>query len=183
MYQRNRIFCFSKLFTKYAKSYSINEISDFFSFNKQFIFNSVIFDKISSLNNDIEDEHQNIPIFTFNNDENNFVKNKIISNLNHNFFNFILENSPKLRMKNEINSKKSGKKINQIKTPSNKIRKRKKGKIQIRINTNQNLENRNFRNNNLKNIRYNTESKKNSLKSKRAFQKYLEIQQDSDLIL
>jgi len=183
MYQRNRIFCFSKLFTKYAKSYSINEISDFFSFNKQFIFNSVIFDKISSLNNDIEDEHQNIPIFTFNNDENNFVKNKIISNLNHNFLNDKLENSPKLRMKNEINAKKSEKKINQIKTPSNKIRKRKKGKIQIRINTNQNLENKNFRNNNLKNIRYNTESKKNSLKSKRAFQKYLEIQQDADLIL
>ena len=42
MYQRNRIFYFSKLFTKYAKSYSINEISDFFSFNKQYIFNSVI---------------------------------------------------------------------------------------------------------------------------------------------
>ena len=42
LYQRNRIYHFSLLFNKYAKNYSIGEISDFFSFNKQFIFNSSI---------------------------------------------------------------------------------------------------------------------------------------------
>ena len=35
IFQRNRILNFSKLFTKYAKNYSIQEISDFFTFNKQ----------------------------------------------------------------------------------------------------------------------------------------------------
>ena len=43
MYQRNRIFNFSKLYRQFAKNYSISEISDFFSFNRQFIFNSIIF--------------------------------------------------------------------------------------------------------------------------------------------
>ena len=46
IYQRNRILNFSKLFSKFAKNYSINEISDFFTFNKQFIFNSSLYDKV-----------------------------------------------------------------------------------------------------------------------------------------
>ena len=50
LYQRNRIFNFSALFNKYAKNYSIGEISDFFSFNKQFIFNSSIYDKVTNNN-------------------------------------------------------------------------------------------------------------------------------------
>ena len=183
MYQRNRIFYFSKLFTKYGKSYSINEISDFFSFNKQFIFNSVIFDRISTLNNDMGEEYQNNTTLDYTNDDNNNMKKKIISNLNYNFFDDKIENSKKLIMKNEINTKKYEKKINKTKSASNKTSKRKKGKIEIRINTNQNFEKNNLRNNNLKNIRYNTEPKKNLMKSKRAFQKYLEIQQDADLIL
>ena len=62
MYQRNRIFHFSKLFSKYAKNYSISEISDFFSFNKQFIFNSAIYDRVTG--NNIEDEeYQNTATF------------------------------------------------------------------------------------------------------------------------
>ena len=36
IFQRNSILNFSKLFTKYAKNYSISEISDFFTFNKKF---------------------------------------------------------------------------------------------------------------------------------------------------
>ena len=40
LYQRNRIHNFSTLFSRYAKNYSISEISDFFSFNQKFIFNS-----------------------------------------------------------------------------------------------------------------------------------------------
>ena len=154
MYQRNRIFYFSKLFTKYAKSYSIYEISDFFSFNKQFIFNSVIFDRISTLNNDMEEEFQNNTTFDFNNDHNNNIKEKNISNLNHNFCDDKIENSQKLKIKNEIKVKKNEKKINQTKSVSNKISKRKKGKIEIRINTNQNLESNNLRHNNIKNIIY-----------------------------
>ena len=54
MYQRNRIYHFSKSFTKYAKNYSINEISDFFTFNRQFIFNSAIYDRVITLNKDNE---------------------------------------------------------------------------------------------------------------------------------
>jgi len=57
IYQRNRILNFSELFNKYAKNYSIQEISDFFTFNKQFIFNSIIYDKVS--NNNMNNELQN----------------------------------------------------------------------------------------------------------------------------
>ena len=65
IFQRNRILNFSKLFTKYAKNYSIREISDFFTFNKQFIFNSTIYDKVVTNNinlyqNDINDSNYNI---------------------------------------------------------------------------------------------------------------------------
>ena len=67
IFQRNRILNFSKLFTKYAKNYSIREISDFFTFNKQFIFNSSIYDKVYSSNmNDFQNENEN------NNNMNNF---------------------------------------------------------------------------------------------------------------
>ena len=60
IFQRNRILNFSKLFTKYAKNYSIREISDFFTFNKQFIFNSSIYDKVYSSNmNDFQNENEN----------------------------------------------------------------------------------------------------------------------------
>ena len=48
LYQRNRIHNFSMLFNKYAKNFSISEISDFFSFNQKFIFNSSIYDRVIS---------------------------------------------------------------------------------------------------------------------------------------
>ena len=46
LFQRNRIFNFIKNYCKYAKDYSIGEIYEFFLVNKQFIFNSVIYDNI-----------------------------------------------------------------------------------------------------------------------------------------
>ena len=70
IFQRNRILNFSKLFTKYAKNYSIREISDFFTFNKQFIFNSSIYDKVFSNNNLYQNEMNNNS--NFNMDNNNF---------------------------------------------------------------------------------------------------------------
>ena len=108
IFQRNRILNFSRLFTKYAKNYSIQEISDFFSFNKQFIFNSIIYDKVSSSNinnefpnemsntnnnnNNNNDNINNIP-YEFNNPETNYIntepnnKNKnLIDNNNTNIF-------------------------------------------------------------------------------------------------
>ena len=105
IFQRNRILNFSRLFTKYAKNYSIQEISDFFSFNKQFIFNSIIYDKVSSsninnefpnemnnTNNNNNDNINNIP-YEFNNPETNYIntepnnKNKnLIDNNNANIF-------------------------------------------------------------------------------------------------
>ena len=51
LYQRNRIHNFSILFSKYAKNYSISEISDFFSFNQKFIFNSSIYDRVMMTQN------------------------------------------------------------------------------------------------------------------------------------
>jgi len=104
IFQRNRILNFSKLFTKYAKNYSIQEISDFFTFNKQFIFNSIIYDKVSSsnINNEFQNEMSNTNInndnmnnmpYEFNNPETNYIntepnnKNKnLIDNNNTNAF-------------------------------------------------------------------------------------------------
>ena len=105
IFQRNRILNFSRLFTKYAKNYSIQEISDFFTFNKQFIFNSIIYDKVSSsnvnnefpnemsnTNNNNNDNINNIP-YEFNKPETNYIntepnnKNKnLIDNNNANIF-------------------------------------------------------------------------------------------------
>ena len=101
IFQRNRILNFSKLFTKYAKNYSIQEISDFFTFNKQFIFNSIIYDKVSAsnLNNELQNElnnsainnENNNPIFDPNNiQEVNYLntepnnKNNMNNNINNN---------------------------------------------------------------------------------------------------
>ena len=103
IFQRNRIINFSKLFTKYAKNYSIQEISDFFTFNKQFIFNPIIYDKVSSsnINNDFQNELNNTNInndnmnnlaYESNNPETNYIntepnnrKNNTISANNPNF--------------------------------------------------------------------------------------------------
>ena len=103
IFQRNRIINFSKLFTKYAKNYSIQEISDFFTFNKQFIFNPIIYDKVSSsnINNDFQNELNNTNInndnmnnlaYESNNPETNYINtepnnrnNNTISANNPNF--------------------------------------------------------------------------------------------------
>ena len=71
LYQRNRIHNFSVLFSKYAKNYSISEISDFFSFNQKFIFNSSIYDRVimSQNQNDIWDNENNNENINDNNDE------------------------------------------------------------------------------------------------------------------
>ena len=76
LYQRNRIYNFSLLFNKYAKNYSISEISDFFSFNKQFIFNSSIYDRVMMTSYDQnENENEN-----YINDENNLDNNNNYDN-------------------------------------------------------------------------------------------------------
>ena len=100
IYQRNRILNFSKLFTKYAKNYSIQEISDFFTFNKQFIFNSIIYDKVSTSNlnnefqndannNDVNNDNTNNLAFESNNPETNYLNtepnNKSNNNINQNY--------------------------------------------------------------------------------------------------
>lgn len=51
MYQRNRIYNFSKVFNKNAKNYSMDEIIQFFENNKQFLFVPKIYDEIISSNN------------------------------------------------------------------------------------------------------------------------------------
>ena len=51
MYQRNRIFNFSKFYNKTAKNYSMEEIIKFFEDHKQFILVPKIFEEIKSTNN------------------------------------------------------------------------------------------------------------------------------------
>ena len=88
IFQRNRILNFSRLFTKYAKNYSIQEISDFFTFNKQFIFNSIIYDKVSSsnINNEFPNEMSNNPETNYINTEPNNKNKNLIDNNNTNIF-------------------------------------------------------------------------------------------------
>ena len=108
IFQRNRIINFSKLFTKYAKNYSIQEISDFFTFNKQFIFNPIIYDKVSSsnINNDFQNELNNTNInndnmnnlaYESNNPETNYINtepnNRNNNTINANNPNFIFNQS------------------------------------------------------------------------------------------
>ena len=93
IFQRNRILNFSKLFAKYAKNYSIREISDFFTFNKQFIFNSSIYDKVFTNNinayeNEIENANYNLENNNYDqlNQEINYINSNpnFENNLNNN---------------------------------------------------------------------------------------------------
>ena len=73
MYQRNRIFTFSTCFNKSAKEYTIREIFQFFDYNKQFLFNKSIYNKLikskKSLN--IKDNKSN-RMHKFKNENNHF---------------------------------------------------------------------------------------------------------------
>ena len=136
IFQRNRILNFSKLFTKYAKNYSIQEISDFFTFNKQFIFNSIIYDKVSSsnINSELQNEmnnpginndNNNIMVFEQNNNNNQEVNylntepnNK--NNMNNNMSMNINNNYLMTQKVNNKNYKGSIKNTNQIMIPKTK---------------------------------------------------------------
>ena len=219
MFQRNRIFHFSKLFSKYAKNYSISEISDFFGFNKQFIFNSAIYDRVIGTNNEEEEEYQNTG--TFINNNNNFSNNDIYNQENmfnsqrqiHNLNNsdFDKEDIPeKLNIKkkefqpkkyfniNNNNSKNNNKNVEEINKKKNNNNKKVKGEIKEiqkkneKKNTLNQKKRNNIKNNNYSNdnLSYTYDSINNShnsnvkiSKSNKAFQKYLEIQQESDSIL
>ena len=94
LFQRNRIYNFSLLFNKCAKNYSISEISDFFSFNKQFIFNSSIYDRVNMSSYEQNEIENNNHIYNeknldnnndyYNNNYNNNFENKTI-NINKTF--------------------------------------------------------------------------------------------------
>ena len=220
MFQRNRIFHFAKLFSKYAKNYSISEISDFFGFNKQFIFNSAIYDRVIGTNNEEEEEYQNTGTF-MNNNNNNYSNNDIYNqenklNSQRQFYNlnnsdFDKEDIPeKLNVKkkefqpkkyfniNNNNSKNNNNNNNEeINNKNINNNKRIKGKIkETQKNEKKNTLNQKKRNINKKNnysndnLSYTYDSINNShnsnvrvSKSNKAFQKYLEIQQETDSIL
>ena len=103
LYQRNRIYNFSILFSKYAKNYSISEISDFFSFNQKFIFNSSIYDTVMASQNQIEsvnednNEENNNSVEEENNQEINFNdvnnRNDNIQNMSYTDFMTSIDNS------------------------------------------------------------------------------------------
>ena len=107
IFQRNRILNFSKLFTKYAKNYSIQEISDFFTFNKQFIFNSIIYDKVSNSNisHEFQNELNNTGIN--NNDNNNMVFESNNNNQEINYLNTEPNNKNNINNNNYLLAQKS----------------------------------------------------------------------------
>jgi hypothetical protein len=100
LYQRNRIYNFSTLFSRYAKNYSISEISDFFSFNQKFIFNSSIYDRVISPQN--QNEYLNLQ----NDNENNFENYENLENFENNNENYEDANNMNINMNmnNEINN-------------------------------------------------------------------------------
>jgi hypothetical protein len=113
IFQRNRILNFSKLFTKYAKNYSIREISDFFTFNKQFIFNSSIYDKVLTNNMNIYQNDMNSSNFNNNNFNNRkkempyLTDNNDINFISQTISNNILDlNDSKIKLNNQIISQK-----------------------------------------------------------------------------
>ena len=62
MYQRNRIFKFSSTYNKNSKTYSMQEILEFFESNKQFLFNTSLHQKIlkSNKNLNIKSDKNNL---------------------------------------------------------------------------------------------------------------------------
>ena len=84
LYQRNRIHNFSILFNKYAKNFSISEISDFFSFNQKFIFNSSIYDRVIMSQNQNDEWDNNDENINDNNDEENNNDDEYNDDMNEN---------------------------------------------------------------------------------------------------
>jgi len=96
LYQRNRKHNFSILFSRYDKNYSISEISDFFSFNQKFIFNSSIYDRAISPQNQKEylnlqndndnnlESYENLDNFENNMNSNEYYEEAINMNMNTN---------------------------------------------------------------------------------------------------
>ena len=115
IFQRNRILNFSRLFTKYAKNYSIREISDFFTFNKQFIFNSTIYDKVVTNNmniyqNDMNNSNYNMDTNNnygqLNQDVNYMNSNQNFNEKSNNYLSQSMHNNPNnshLKLNNQSN--------------------------------------------------------------------------------
>ena len=135
IFQRNRILNFSHLFTKYAKNYSIREISDFFTFNKQFIFNSSIYDKVftnsmyanaNDINNNSNFNMENTNNYEAINPDNNYINTNANMNENQNFntnyMNQSMPNNPSTMINNNNSNAKLGSKIfsPKVKEPQNK---------------------------------------------------------------
>ena len=100
MYQRNRIYNFSMLFTKFAKEYSLEEIKQFFESHKQFLFIPI---KINERKiNDNKDKNENT------NTDNKNIKTKeffIINDENKNENNYDTPRyNTKLKKRKEHNS-------------------------------------------------------------------------------
>ena len=160
IFQRNRILNFSKLFAKYAKNYSIREISDFFTFNKQFIFNSSIYDKvfannINSYQNEINNDNLNNDNNNYNpiNQEMNYTNTN--PNLNENMStNFIGQTIKSNNINTKINNQTFSPKIKQIQSKGQNINGgTKKNKI-INISKNSNINDNNDINENNNNDKF-----------------------------
>ena len=135
LYQRNRIHNFSTLFSRYAKNYSISEISDFFSFNQKFIFNSSIYDRVISPQN--QNEYLNLQ----NDNENNFENYENLENFENNNENYEDANNMNINMNmnNEINNEQFDFDSISYLDYMNYIKKKKKDintNINVNINTN-----------------------------------------------
>ena len=161
IFQRNRILNFAKLFSKYAKNYSIKEISDFFTFNKQFIINSSLYDKviinnINALQNDMNNNYN----MDNNNDNMNKENNDINSNQNLDenispkFLSQTLINQDYKNIKTNTRLNNHNPKINELKKRTYNIIEELKKNKNIKISTNINSY-INYNNNDLNQNNYN----------------------------
>ena len=97
LYQRNRIWNFSQKFNAYAKSYSMGELTDFFLFNKQFIFNPTVVERITANSQGFSQSNNNnnyqlTGSFNLSNNHNNNLNEGSSSNNNNNITNVPYEN-------------------------------------------------------------------------------------------
>ena len=191
LYQRNRIYNFSLLFNKYAKNYSISEISDFFSFNKQFIFNSSIYDRVNmslyeqNENDNFVYEENNIDNNNdnYNNNYNNNYDNN--GGINNNYDNNIhFNNIPNYSNKKTDNISNSGLNYpNKNNYTGNTIQSNSINKNQINsINNFDNSNKKQFKTNKNNNPNYKKETYKKyfNINESSTMNNYLSIKKDTD---
>ena len=99
MYQRNRIFTFSTCFNKNAKAYTIREITEFFDCNKQFLFNTSIYNKMIKSNKNLNINFNKIKKMNKFKNENKYFSDDDNDNENNHNRKYIKDDPPSNRVR------------------------------------------------------------------------------------